>query len=144
MTIWLQKAVINKQKYLLGWLFVFLQPVCLVLQGQWILFCSHTYSSSVVLVCKKKIMIFLLYFELTRSLVFTNCPTVMLKIGDCSIKITQLDIKLKGRTDSTSLKIMSVLSSGLWYHFLTKSSKLQVTEVEMIYSIQIFVRGEEN
>ena len=41
---------------------------------------------TVVLVCKKKIMTFLWYFELTRSLVFTNCPTVMLNIRDSSIK----------------------------------------------------------
>ena len=30
----LQKAVIIKKKYLLGWLFVFLQPLCLVFLGQ--------------------------------------------------------------------------------------------------------------
>ena len=35
---------------------------------------------------------------------------------------------------------MSVLSSELWCHFLTKSRNLQVTEVEL-YSIQIFVLG---
>ena len=34
---------------------------------------------------------------------------------------TQLDIKLKQRTDNISLKMMSVLSSELWCHFLTKS-----------------------
>ena len=101
-------------------------------------------------------MIILWYFKFTRNLVFTNCPTIMLNIGNSSIRcreeeyqctptnpnfngenrssglfwnwaeknichscwwITQLDFKLKGRTDNISLKMMSVLSSGLWCHF---------------------------
>ena len=33
-------------------------------------------------------MIILLYFKFTRNLVFTICPTVMLNIGDSSIKKT--------------------------------------------------------
>ena len=35
---------------------------------------------------KKTIMMILLYFKFTRTLVFTICPTVMLNIGDSSIR----------------------------------------------------------
>ena len=49
-------------------------------------FFSHTYSSlhSSISVQDKNIMMILLYFKFTRTLVFTICPTVMLNIGDSS------------------------------------------------------------
>ena len=56
---------------------------------QWILFFSHTYSSlhSSISVQDKNIMMILLYFKFTRTLVFTICPTVMLNIGDIINKV---------------------------------------------------------
>ena len=39
------KAVIIKQKYLLGYLFVSLQPLCYFFKGSELYFFSHTYSS---------------------------------------------------------------------------------------------------
>ena len=49
---------------------------------------SHTYSSlhSSISVQDKKIMMILLYCKFTRTLVFTICPTVVLNIGDSSIR----------------------------------------------------------
>ena len=181
MTISLQKAVIIKQKYLLGWLFVFLQPLCLVFQGQWILLFFFTYLffiEQLVLMCKKKNNDNLLYFWIYPEFSFHKLSNCMLNIRDSSIKkrcsptkvytnksryienrssgpatrqqknnrhnwwwITERDIKLKGKTDNISLKIMSVLSSGLWCHFLIKSRNLQVTEVENIFNTDNFVRG---
>ena len=56
---------------------------------------------------------------------------------------SQLDIKLKWITGNISLKIMSVLTSGLWRHFLTKSRFLQVKEVENIFNTDICSRRKK-
>ena len=50
------------------------------------------------------------------NILILHCTVVLV----CRWRITPLDIKLKDRTDNIGLKIMSVLSFGLWCHFLTE------------------------
>ena len=69
----------------------------------------------VVLVCKiKKLMMILWYFKFTRNLVFSICPTVMLNIGDSSIRCLEKNTDehqqiqtLIVKTDHLALKLGS-------------------------------------
>ena len=58
-------------------------------------------------------MMILLYFKFTRTLVFTVCPTVMLNIGDSSIRCLEKNSDayqqiqtLIVKTDHLALKLM--------------------------------------
>ena len=56
-------------------------------------------------------MMILLCFKFTRTLVFTICPTVMLNIGDSSIRcLENTDVHQQIQT----LKPLERLSSGRW------------------------------
>ena len=70
---------------------------------------------TVVLVCKIKNNDDLLYFKFTRTLVFTICPTVMLNIGDSSIRCLEKNTDVHQqiqtlivKTDHLALKLCSI------------------------------------
>ena len=82
----LQKAVIIKQKYLLGYLFVSLRLLCYFFKGSELYFFHILIlHCTVVLVYKIKNNDDFIIFSIYADLCF-HCPTVKLYIGDSSIR----------------------------------------------------------
>ena len=57
-------------------------------------------------------MMILLYFKFTRTLVFTICPTVMLSIGDSSIRCLEKNTDIHQQIQTLKVKTDNCIETG--------------------------------
>ena len=57
-------------------------------------------------------MMILLYFKFTRTLVFTICPTVMLNIGDSSIRCLEKNTDIHQQIQTLKVKTDNCIETG--------------------------------